>query len=87
MDIHMPVMNGIETTRMIRNESSELNKSIPIVAFSASIMEKDREEGRAVGIDAYIQKPIEPADLYVQISSLLVLDRLGERNKFVDKSS
>ena len=87
MDIHMPVMNGIETTRMIRNESSELNKSIPIVAFSASIMEKDREEGRAVGIDAYIQKPIEPADLYAQISSLLVLDRLGERNKFVDKSS
>ncbi|OWK68999.1 response regulator [Pedobacter sp. AJM] len=74
MDIHMPVMNGIETTRKIRNELSELNRSIPIVAFSASIIEKDRENGRAVGINAYIQKPIEPADLYAQISRILVMD-------------
>ncbi|MEH3113020.1 response regulator [Pedobacter terrae] len=71
MDINMPVMNGIETTRKIRNELSEYNRHIPIIAFSAFIKEEDRLAGKDVGIDAYILKPIEPESLYSQLQELL----------------
>lgn len=71
MDINMPVMDGIETTRKIRNELSEYNKNIPIIAFSACIREDERVAGKTVGIDAYIQKPIAPESLYSQLQELL----------------
>lgn len=76
MDINMPVMNGVDTTRKIRNELSEHNRYIPIMAFSAFIRDEDRIAGDHVGIDAYIQKPIEPETLYSQLYKLLNKDHL-----------
>lgn len=76
MDINMPVMDGIETTRKIRNELSEYHRHIPIIAFSALIREEDRLAGKDVGIDAFIQKPIAPESLYSQLYELLNKDHL-----------
>ncbi|NLD93962.1 MAG: response regulator [Fibrobacter sp.] len=58
MDIHMPEMDGIQATRIIRNPApTSLNSSIPIIAITASAMNSDREECRNAGMNDFISKP------------------------------
>ena len=59
MDIHMPEMNGIETTRKIRDLPPPYGET-PIVAVTANAMKGDREQYLAAGMDDYISKPIDP---------------------------
>ncbi len=61
MDLHMPVMGGIEATRQIRQ--LPLGKNLPIVAMTAAVMAEDRERCRAVGMVDFIPKPVEPEDI------------------------
>lgn len=59
MDIQMPVMDGIEATKLIRT-SSAMNKvsSIPIIALTAHAMPEDRDNFLKVGMNDYISKPV-----------------------------
>lgn len=50
MDIHMPYMNGLEVTRLIRGLS--VNNQIPIIALTAACKKSEMEEGYAAGINA-----------------------------------
>ncbi len=64
MDIQMPIMNGLETTKFIRDEnSSVLNKNIPIIAFTAHAMVGDREKYINAGMNDYISKPFKYVEL------------------------
>lgn len=58
MDCQMPVMDGFETTRRIRNLSSEKRK-IPVIAMTAGAMQGDREKCLESGMNDYLSKPIE----------------------------
>lgn len=60
MDVNMPVMDGIEATKRIRERQ---NHPIPIVALTANALEGDREKLIASGMDDYISKPIDPREL------------------------
>lgn len=60
MDINMPIMNGIEATRHIR----EMGSAIPIIAFTANALVGDREEFLACGMDDYMSKPISLENFY-----------------------
>jgi len=60
MDIHMPVMDGIEASEKIQ----ELDKSIPIVAMTANIMTHDRELYKHSGMDDYVGKPFTSQELW-----------------------
>jgi CheY-like chemotaxis protein len=61
MDLHMPVMGGIEATRRIRELPQ--GKNMPIVAMTAAVMAEDRERCRAIGMVDFIPKPVEPEDI------------------------
>ena len=61
MDLHMPVMGGIEAARQIRQ--LPLGEHLPIVAMTAAVMAEDRERCRAVGMVDFIPKPVEPEDI------------------------
>lgn len=62
MDMQMPVLDGLEATRRIR-ESDTRYKDIPILALTASVMRAERERYKAVGVDAIISKPFSVRDL------------------------
>lgn len=58
MDIQMPEMDGIETTRRIREAEAGTSKHIPIIAVTAYALKGDKEKFLSLGMDAYISKPI-----------------------------
>ena len=61
MDCQMPVMDGYEASRHIRDPQSKvLNTAIPIIAMTANTMRGDREKCLAVGMNDFISKPVDP---------------------------
>jgi len=67
MDLHMPVMDGIEATRIIRNSQDPKIKSIPIVALTAAIMSESHDKIEELNINDYVLKPFKPHDLFERI--------------------
>ena len=59
MDVDMPVMNGYEATRLIREQEQTQGSHIPIVAMTAHAMQGAREECLRHGMDGYVSKPID----------------------------
>jgi len=82
MDIQMPVMDGIEATHEILDfEEDEEEPHVPIVALTANALKGDRERFLAEGMDEYITKPIETAEL------LYILNKfLADKAKTVDET-
>lgn len=63
MDIHMPVMDGYEATRNIRNKGI----STPIIALTADLPNETVEKARTTGMDDILVKPFVPDDLYSKV--------------------
>ena len=70
LDVHMPVMDGGETIKRIRN-SGELWKDIPVIALTADAMRGDKERYLAMGMSDYISKPVDSRELAAKYVSLL----------------
>lgn len=69
MDIHLPKMDGLSATRIIK--SDENLKQIPIVALTALAMADDREKALEAGCDDYVTKPFRLQNLLKAIDQLL----------------
>jgi len=69
MDINLPGMDGIETTKKIR--SSKADGAVPIIAITSYAMTGDRERILAAGCNGYIEKPIDPITIVDQIKKLI----------------
>jgi CheY-like chemotaxis protein len=63
----MPVMDGIEATRIIRNSPDEKLSSMPIVALTAAVMSEANDKIEDLVINDYVLKPFKPKDLYDRI--------------------
>jgi PAS domain S-box-containing protein len=80
MDVQMPGMDGIETTRAIRARErgpAKAGRRTPIIAFTAHAMKEDRERCLAAGMDAYLAKPVDTAELLETLAR--VTAPLGEK--------
>ena len=72
IDMRMPVMDGIEAARQIRNpRSAVLNHDIPIIALTANAMESDRDSCLAAGMNDFVPKPILKAVLRAALNRWL----------------
>jgi PAS domain S-box-containing protein len=63
MDLHMPGLDGLSATRLIRGSEAGTTRHIPIVAITANSMVGDREQCLQAGMDAYISKPVRVEEL------------------------
>ena len=73
MDVQMPLMDGFEATRAIREKALAHGGHIPIVALTAHAMVGDRERCLAAGMDGYTVKPLRAEDLFSEIDRVRVL--------------
>jgi PAS domain S-box-containing protein len=71
MDIQMPVMDGIEATKRIR----EKNKNTPIIAITAYALNGDREKFLAQGMDEYVSKPIKIDELFSTLDKCIYVHK------------
>ena len=67
MDVNMPVLNGTGATGVIRERELESQKHIPILAFTASVVEDEIKAIYDAGMDDWVGKPFEPSVLYQKI--------------------
>lgn len=74
MDIQMPELDGIQTTRFIRKNEQKTGKHVPIIAVTAHALQGDRERFIKEGMDEYISKPYQMGDLIYIINKLLKKD-------------
>ena len=70
LDLHMPVMSGVEVTREIRAMEAP-NRHIPIIALTADAVTKNKRDALTAGIDAYLIKPVDDRILWEVIDSYL----------------
>jgi PAS domain S-box-containing protein len=69
MDMHMPLMDGLEATQAIRADSP--NRATPIIALTASAFDDDRTACLAAGMNGHIAKPVHPEMLYETVWQFL----------------
>lgn len=75
MDVQMPVMNGYETARALRNSAHPDAKTIPIIAMTANAFADDKKEALAAGMNAHVAKPVDINNLKNVIRELLGKNR------------
>lgn len=72
MDVHMPGMDGFETTVEIRKIMQERNEDVPVIALSADITPEVKRDAEKSGMKDYLTKPFEQKALYAKIEQYLM---------------
>lgn len=70
MDLLMPVMDGLEATRRIRQMEAGSGRRVPIVAVTACVMDEDRQACLEAGMDGYLSKPVKLRELQTQLERI-----------------
>jgi polar amino acid transport system substrate-binding protein len=82
LDIQMPIMDGFEACKKLR----ELDKKIPIIAFSANAMKEDIEKTKLVGMNEHLSKPIDVDIFYKTLLKYLSkkVDVIDSNTEYID---
>lgn len=78
MDIQMPVMNGYDAARAIRNLPGKEKASIPIVAMTANAFREDIQAAADAGMNGHVAKPVNPQNLKMTLRDVLLERKEGE---------
>ena len=78
MDVNMPVMDGLEAVRAIRDSGREDAAMIPVIAMTADVFKEDINKCREAGMNAHIGKPVELDKLYSTLRRFLNTGKSGE---------
>lgn len=78
MDVHMPGLDGLQATRLIRQfEREHRRKPTPIIALTASVMVEDRSAARQAGMDGFAIKPLDVPRLFDEIARVLEISSVS----------
>ncbi len=72
MDIQMPIMDGVEATRQIREELPSPAREVKIIAMTANVLSEDVERYLKAGMNAYVSKPFHTEELLLKMASVLI---------------
>ncbi|MFH1359665.1 MAG: PAS domain S-box protein [Candidatus Omnitrophota bacterium] len=75
MDVQMPILDGLETTRLIREGEKQTGRHIPIIALTARAMDDDKNRCLDIGMDGYVSKPVDRQKLFLAIRSCVRKDK------------
>lgn len=78
MDLHMPIKNGIEATKVIRKE---INKTLPIIALTAAVLKEDQARAKEAGMNDFLKKPLNIQELKEKILQFGKPEKLQTKNK------
>lgn len=70
MDIQMPIMDGYEATRAIRNSDVPSAKAVPIIAMTANVFKEDIERAIKSGMDGHVGKPLEAGQIKSAVNTV-----------------
>lgn len=87
MDMQMPVLDGLETTRRIRQSEAVGKGHLPIIAMTANAMQGDKELCLDAGMDAYVSKPISVEALMTAIAACTPRTKSNSLEKKMDSSN
>jgi PAS domain S-box-containing protein len=71
MDVQMPVLDGLEATKIIRENEKSTGKHVPIIALTARAMKEEKESFVESGMDGYVSKPIDRKKLFEEIENII----------------
>ncbi|KAB5582746.1 hsp90-like protein [Coniochaeta sp. 2T2.1] len=80
MDVQMPVLDGYEATKLLRNDPIEAVRKILVIAMTASAIQGDREKCLAAGMNDYLAKPVRSDVLKKKLETYLGVQRPLERS-------
>jgi signal transduction histidine kinase/DNA-binding response OmpR family regulator len=81
MDLQMPEMDGWEATEHIRNKMKPPKSTIPIIALTADVTQRNADKCKAAGMNEYVSKPINETDLLHKVTRLVIEKRNAGNNK------
>ena len=71
-DVQMPIMGGVELTRMIRADKDTIKSKVPVLGVTANVLEEDRDRYLAAGMNDLVLKPYSEKELIAKIVSYIV---------------
>ncbi len=80
LDVHMPEMDGFQVVRALREHEKRTGRHLPVIALTARSRKEDRDQCLAAGMDDFLAKPIQAADLWAAI------DRVGNKRPGIGSS-
>lgn len=81
MDVQMPILNGYDAAREIRNSGIERIDELPIIAMTADAFAEDVRRARLAGMNGHLAKPISISQLRNALSSCLAWKRQNQRDE------
>ena len=77
MDISLPGIDGVETTRRMRSHKREVQRDVPIVAMSAHVFQSEIDQVLEAGMNAFVGKPVSPEHLAEVLVQVMLHRRRG----------